>query len=269
MDYVEADDRLFSLLEKHGAALFETIKTTAFPHTYRAMFGFCARTNALKTSMFDMIDSDNPYAFNALFRCYCEHYLKFTYIFIRFLKERSDDVGNEYFSYCGATEAREYASAIVLMEGLIGHAVVADVGKMLATLYPAVAQLSAAEVEAASGKFRYRSILRFIARETPLLGKQQPALARIVPMYARLSSFVHGGPSSEAEMYSYSTGEPIEKCRQDVELVTLMTGSVLLFTALAVSREYPQFAGVAASISSTLKDASDTRDSSATADRAN
>jgi hypothetical protein len=72
------------------------------------MFGFCAKTTALKTAMFDMIDSNNPYAFKALFRCYCEHYLKFTYIFVRFASEKSDDVGREYFSYSGAIESRDY-----------------------------------------------------------------------------------------------------------------------------------------------------------------
>ncbi len=74
-------------------------KETAFPQTYRAMFGFFVKTSALKTAMFDVVDSGNPYAFKALFRCYCEHYLKFTYIFVRFLRENSDDVGREYFSY--------------------------------------------------------------------------------------------------------------------------------------------------------------------------
>jgi len=67
--------------------------------------------------MFDMVESGNPYAFKAL-RCYCEHYLKFTYIFVRFLKENSDDVGREYFSYCGAIESRDYLNAVVLAEGL-------------------------------------------------------------------------------------------------------------------------------------------------------
>lgn len=80
MDYRAADDVYFSLLQQQGTPMFETIRTTAFPQTYRAMFAFCARTNFLKTAMFDMIDSENPYAFNALYRCFCEHYLKFTHL---------------------------------------------------------------------------------------------------------------------------------------------------------------------------------------------
>lgn len=127
MDYVEADDLFFSVLEERGQEMFSKAGTTAFPKTYRAMFGFCAKTGGLKTAMFDMIESNNPYAFKALFRCFCEHYLKFTYVFVRFAKEKSDDVGREYFSFCGAIESSEYLKSIVMAEGLIGNKVVGDV----------------------------------------------------------------------------------------------------------------------------------------------
>src|SRR4051794_18721712 len=68
--------------------MFATVRSTKFPQTYRALFGFCVRTNALRTAMFDMSDSENPYAFNALFRCFCEHYLKFTYVLPPLTAER-------------------------------------------------------------------------------------------------------------------------------------------------------------------------------------
>jgi hypothetical protein len=75
------------------------------------MFAFCARTNFLMTAMFDMIDSDNPCAFNALLRCFCERYLKFTYAFARLLVEESDAVERECFAFCGGA-IRQYASAV-------------------------------------------------------------------------------------------------------------------------------------------------------------
>ena len=63
MHYREADDAYFEIVEEDGPTLFGSVKETAFPNTYRAMFGFCAKTNSLKTAMFDAIDSNNPYAF--------------------------------------------------------------------------------------------------------------------------------------------------------------------------------------------------------------
>jgi len=254
MDYIEADDEVFAILQDGGEALFATVKTTAYPETYRAMFGFCAKTNALKTAMFDMIESDNPYAFKALFRCYCEHYLKFTYLFVRFLREKSDAVGVEYFSYCGAIEARDYAAAIAMAEGLLGHSAHADAQAMIAVLYPKAAALSERELEAASGQFKYRSILRFLSRDVPqLLATDRPFLARIVPSYAELSSFVHGGPWTDTDMYGYSKPAALEECEKDGSLVFLMTASVLMFTAMAVSREFPPQGVFAGKVNAVLK----------------
>jgi hypothetical protein len=161
-------------------------------------------------------------------------------VFLRFGKEKSDDVGNEYFAYCGAAELHDYASALALSEAFLGQSMVADVRKVVADLYPQAANLSKGELEAKSAQFRYRSILRYVATETPLLRKEVPALARMVPMYARLSSFVHGGPSSHRDMYGHDSPERLQQCRDDAELVFIMTASVLQFTALVVSREFPE-----------------------------
>jgi hypothetical protein len=254
MDFTEADDEVFALFEEGGEALFATVKTTAYPETYRAMFGFCAKTNALKTAMFDVLESANPYAFKALLRCYCEHYLKFMYLWVRFLREKSDAVGVEYFSYCGAHEARDYAAALAMSEGLLGHSICSDVESMIDAVFPKAATLSPRELEAASGQFRYRSILRFLSRDVPqLLAADRPFLARIVPSYAELSSFVHGGPWTDTDMYGYSKPEALEKCEKDAGLVFMMTATVLMFTAMAVSREFPPQATFAGRINAVLK----------------
>lgn len=240
MDYREADDLVFSIIEEGGTPMFASLSSTAFPQTYRTMFGFCAKTNSLKTAMFDMVDSDNPYAFKALFRCYCDHYLKFMYVFVRFLKEKTDDVGREYFSYCGAIESRDYLSAVIVAEKLVGNAVAGDLRAAVDKVYPEAASLSHSELEAASAKFRYRSILRYLSSEVPqLLSEDTPALASIVPIYAEFSSFVHGGPWSDLDLYTYSKPEALDGCKERAELAFMMTASVFMFTALAVSREFP------------------------------
>jgi hypothetical protein len=245
VDYAEADELVFEVV-RDGTPMFATVSQTAFPQTYRAMFGFCAKTNALKTAMFDQVESNNPYAFKALFRCFSEHYLKFTYIFVRFLRERSDDVGREYYSYCGAIESRDYLNALVLAERLVGNDLVGDIRNALATVYPDVGTLSTADLEAASAKFRYRSILRFLSSgESPFLSKHAPFLAGIVPSYAELSSFVHGGPWSDLDMQSYSGPEALQKCQEHAKLAFLMTASVFMFTAMAVSREFPAHGALA------------------------
>lgn len=254
MHYRKADDAYFEIVEAHGSALFGSVKQTAFPNTYRAMFGFCAKTNSLKTAMFDSIESNNPYAFRILFRCFCEHYLKFMYIWARFLNEKSDAIGTEYFSFCGAVEAQDYVSAISMAEALLGNVVVADVQHVLSNLYPEAAKFSKRELEQKSNQFKYRAILRSLADESfGFVAKERPFLAQIVPAYALLSSFVHGGPYTDMEMAGYSEPKALVECESDVEVAFMMVASVFMLTAAAVSIEQPEFAPIGAKVSRVIK----------------
>jgi len=261
VNYLEADDKYFGIVEDQASGIFSTLGATIFPQSYRAMFMFCAKTNSLKTAMFDCIESNNPYSFKVLFRCFCDHYLKFMYVWTRFLSERSDQVGTEYYSYCGAAEAKDYLSAITMAEGLLGNKVVADVKLALAKLYPEAAELSLKELEHASSQFKYRSILRFLGSDKlQFVAQERPFLAQIVPAYALLSSFVHGGPYTDMEMFGYSEPRALEECEHEAEIVFLMTASVFMLTAAAVSREFSEAGQVAGMVKQVIDEFLSTAD---------
>jgi len=254
MHFLKADDEYFEIFSERGQDIFRTISKTDFPETYRAMFGFCAKTNSLKTAMFDCIESNNPYAFNALFRCFCEHYLKFMYIWARLCSEKNDQVGIEYFSFCGASEARDYVSALTMAEGLLGNTVIADIKEAISQLYPATIGMCPKQVEQASGQFKYRAILRFLAGDGfRFVERDRSFLAKIVPQYALLSSFVHGGPYADMEMVEYAEPQAIETCEHSAGIVFLMTATVFMLTCMVVAREHPEAAKTALKVHQVLK----------------
>lgn len=254
MHYRDADDQYFEMFTRYGPSLASTIGRTAFPKTYRAMFGFCAKTNSLKTAMYECIDTNNPYAFKVLFRCFCEHYLKFMYLWACFGTENSDRVGNDYFSFCGAVEAQDYASAIAMAEGLLGNELVINAKDLIAQHYPEAAKLSSHELERLSGQFKYRAILRSFANEKfAFVAKDRPFLAQIIPTYALLSSFVHGGPYTDLEMANFSQPSALAECESNVEIVTLLSATVFMLTAAAISREHPEFNEIAPRVNSIIK----------------
>jgi hypothetical protein len=261
MHYLEADDEYFRIIEDHSSHVFSKLGATSFPQSYRAMFMFCAKTNSLKTAMFDCIESNNPYSFKVLFRCFCDHYLKFMYVWTRFLSEQSDQVGTEYYSFCGATEAKDYVSAIAMAEGLLGNSVAADMKTALAEQYPEAAKLSAKELDQVSNQFKYRSILRFLGGEKfKFVGQERPFLAQIVPAYALLSSFVHGGPYTDMEMFDYSEPKALEDCEREAEIVFLMTTTVFMFTAMAVSKEFDDVGAIAGKVKQVINEFISTAD---------
>jgi hypothetical protein len=254
MHYKDADSEYFEIVAEEMRRLFTEPGTTDFPNTYKAFYGFCAKTNSLKTALFDMVDVNNPYAFNALLRCLCEHYLKFIYIWVRFCEEKTDEAGVEYFAFCGATEAREYASALQTAEKLVDNDVHADVDEAIASMYPTTAGMSQKEVETKSGQFKYRAILRFLKKAAPeMVSAQTPFLAAIIPNYATLSSFVHGGPYTDIDMLSYSGPEALQECEERAGLAFLMTASVFMMAAAAVAREHLQHQPVAPRVYDIIK----------------
>jgi hypothetical protein len=259
MSYTQADEEFFELSMKHMPFLIRTLGTTKFPSTYRAMLTFVVKTNSLKTAMFDMVESNNRYAFKLLFRCFCEHYLRFKYVFVRFVSEETDTVGDDYYSFCGAAEAIGYASAVKAAEALLGNALVGDVRKALVQLYPRTEQMSTRQIEFESGKFKYRAILRFLAEAAPkIISMETPFLSQIVPAYALLSSFVHGGPYADMEMFDFDKPEALESFVEDAGLVFMMAASVVSFTALAMSREFGDCSPIASELLAYIKRFSDT-----------
>lgn len=254
MDYQAADDEYFELVEQHGDEFFAVIRRTAFPKTYGALLGLVVKTNSLKTAMFDMVDSNNPYAFKALFRCFCDHYIKFIYLFIRFLNEKTDDVGDEYFNLCGASEMLEYLESIRMSQALIGNEITLKAEKAIHELYPRAAGMSRRQLSEASAKFKYRAILRFLNEAAPgIISQERPFLATIVPSYALLSSFVHGGPWSDRDMRSYAGEEALADCERQAGFVFAMTASVLMFSAMVVSREHKEFLPLASKVNAIMR----------------
>jgi hypothetical protein len=120
MHYREVDDAFFEVFRETSSIVFERIASTAYPATYRCLFTFCAKAGSLKTGMFECVDSNNPYAFKILFRCFCEHYLRFMYVWSRFTQEKSDQAGQDFYGFCGAAEAVDYANSLTATERLLG-----------------------------------------------------------------------------------------------------------------------------------------------------
>lgn len=236
MDYKELDDKVFAVVEEHGTEVFTSGLKSEYSYTLRAMAMFCGKANSLKTGMFDAIENNNPYAFRVLYRVFAEHYLKFIYLWVRMSLEKTDAVGKEYYSYCGAVEALDYMSALKMAESLLGNEVTANFMEAIGEMYPDAAKLSRKELEEQSGKFKYRTILRFLAGEkVGFVSRKQPFLSAIVPAYALYSSFVHGGPYTDLEMFEYENPKTLESCESDMEVVVMMNSTMFMLTSMAVT----------------------------------
>jgi len=246
MDYREADKLLFSVIEECGESLSKTLHETQFPRTYSALLLLMTKAATLKVAMYDLLDALNIYPFKVVFRSYCEHYLKFLYIWYRFLDEKSDDAGRDYYAYCGGRERIDFAKAFKAAHGILGQEVVVKYAEFAHEIVPGLDNISRKELEEKSDHFRYRNIIRYIADKAPqLVNEQCQFLVTIIPKYAYLSAYVHGGPTSNRIIDELSSDAGLESAREEASVVFMMNASILMFIAMAMSREFPSLSEIA------------------------
>ncbi len=253
MDYRSADEAVFSVVQNSLEAMTASVKSTKYPKTYSAMLSMIVRIASLKLSLFDLAEAGNPYAFQVVYRSFCEHYLRFMYIWFRFCQEKTDAVGEDFYDYCGAAEVANLTRSLKAAESIVGAEVTSKYEEVVGILFPKAKGMSRKEIPAKSDQFHYRTIVRYIAGKAPaIVSVESRFLVDVIRKYAELCVFVHGGPSTDQWAMTVVDGEAFEDCKKAADVVCMMSASVYMFTAAAMSREFPKLSQVAGLVNSIL-----------------
>ncbi len=100
---------------------------------------------------------------------------------------------------------------------------------MLFETKPDIAGKSINEIKIIANQFKYRSIIKYINDKVPNYSKtaEESFLLKIIPNYAELSGYVHGGPSADREMLTFTNEKKrAEKLVEIADLSVHMVGSV-------------------------------------------
>jgi hypothetical protein len=234
LDEIRERDRQLSQEAPAGDALAMVLKGSPLEKTGEVMSSLLANLESLKSGMLDVAESGNAYAMNALFRAFLEHMLKLLGVFLKSINDRSDDFA-KLFQRLLVVEAGQYVKAIEaakLDAGAAKHSA-------LAPWFKEAAAMSNKEREAAESPFKYKRLIETI-HDLAALGVGPQFLRKIVPNYAELSGFVHGGPSTTLILKAIPPDQMRAKLVHDAGLVVHMTGSAkrwLLMIAAAVRPE--------------------------------
>lgn len=215
-----SDEILESIKDSYPDGIKCLLNSSA-PHTGRALVSLVSKTGFLSNAIFDIAETDNPYCVKILFRSLVEHYLKSQYLWTRHIADKTDEVGSEYFEFCDLMEIKEMISAQNKVARII-HPNVQEIRPFdwIREQDPNLAKFSNEDIRQKAAQFKYGKIIEF------LLGKiyrnatlaENNFLLGIIPSYSELSTFVHGGPSSDK--YILSTQESVRK-RESYEMTEL------------------------------------------------
>lgn len=198
-DVREKNDEYFDVVREIMPMFFEFSKSCQHKKTFLALLSFQTHLSTLKNALIDLSEENNIYSMKALYRIFLEHWLKGTYIWVRYTKEKADDVGIEYNSLGRIGEELKYGNSIKQVSAILdAETKNLDVWDTLCKYDPNLKKLNKRDITDNIKKFEYKSIAKY------LVDNEAPGadwIGIIIPEYSELSSFVHGGPGA-SDQYS-------------------------------------------------------------------
>lgn len=200
----------------------------------------------LKDGILALAEAGNLYAVNALFRVFLEHTLKVLEIFQRATEEKTDDFANAYLKTI-LKEAADYKKALTAAgltldktEQYILHPWFEEAGK-----------LKPGELDELARPFQYKKLIETINAS---YGFTKPnVLSKIVPNFAELSGFVHGGPSMQLIMNAHAhPGAKAARLEQVAGLVVAMFCSAKRWLLMLAGTFRPEFAAAEDELSAAM-----------------
>ncbi|MFA5871424.1 MAG: hypothetical protein WC858_01765 [Parcubacteria group bacterium] len=190
----EKNDDYFETIKKIMPIFSKFIKNCPHKKTVLTLLAFHTHLSILKNAIIDLSETNNIYSVKALYRIFLEHWLKGTYIWARYMKEKSDDVGLEYNSLGRVGEELKYGNSIKQVSAILdAETKNLDVWDTLCEYDPKLRKLNKKEIVDNTKKFEYKSIAKYIV-DNKAPGAEW--ISMIIPEYSELSSFIHGGPGA-------------------------------------------------------------------------
>jgi hypothetical protein len=157
------------------------------------------------------------YAIQANMRLIYEHFMVGHYIWTKIRLDENDDCGQHYDAYYRMSELLKQENYDLQVEGyekdIKGHANPHNLMKRLERAAVPITPKDISEVHTIAAQFDIRRIIDFLLNKVPeddRFASAHRLLPQFVREYNRLSSFVHNGPSAQAQAFE-GIAKPVNK----------------------------------------------------------
>jgi hypothetical protein len=159
------------------------------------------------------------YAIQAIMRLIYEHFMVGHYIWTKTRLDENDDCGQQYDAYYRASELLKQENYDLQVEGyekgLKGHATPENLMKRMEGASVPITPKDINEVHILAAQFDIRRIIDYLLNKVPAddrFGSVHRMLPQFVREYNRLSTFVHNGPSAQAQAFQ-GIDRPVNKAQ--------------------------------------------------------
>jgi hypothetical protein len=243
----DIDEQIFDTIEGPLAELSSTFSQTQYQKTLSTFILFVAKVDFIKNAIFDICSNEDIYSAKILYRALIEHMLKFQYLFLRFVQEKSDRPVEEYELFSDLSEDVGYAKAWLSVSKIRNDADPAeDMWEELKKIKQELASYSKKEIEEKVSQFRYKNVIAYI--NNVLLSDDRSGelpILKLILEYSELSSFVHAGPFANRFVLKHADET---KRKQELlhvcEMAFLIATSVKEFTFLVAASSDSKYSKV-------------------------
>lgn len=191
------DELVLDILDQTILDMGLHIRKSQIPKTLESLYWLMIHANFLKNGVFNCVIDDDPYSGSVLYRSMIEHFLRHTYLFLRFIEEKNDKPGTEFSDladikeYFGFYRADKIEGKIFRDEDMIK-----DVNDFVRSHFPSYNNFSNKALNILLDQFSIKKIVAFIWARMGKHFDEPGIIGRLLTDYAILSSHVHGGPHS-------------------------------------------------------------------------
>lgn len=229
------DDELFEIFEQSNFLIIPFLKNSKIPKTTELFIMFMTGSNFIKNSIFDCIENDDVYSSKVLFRSLIEHFLRFKYIWVNYLMEKSDTKSEYYYTILEISEHLSLSKSIKAVNKINGidEQTIEEMWTELCKKFPKLKTYDKKEIEEFTRNFSIKNIIGFLTETVSKSDPKEFLLSKMIIEYSELSSFVHGGIFAYKSCFQYSNETERQNEQERIAGLTFqLCGTIKYFSYL-------------------------------------
>lgn len=231
----DLDDELFEIFQQSNGLIVPLLKNSEISKTTELLLMFMTGSNFIKNSIFDCIENDDVYSSKILFRSLIEHFLRFKFISINYLTEKSDLKSEYYYTILEISEYLSLSKSIKAVNKINGidEQTITEMWAELCEKFPKLKTYDKKEIEEFTRNFSIKNIVGFLTETVSKSDPKEFLLSKMIIEYSELSSFVHGGIFAYKSCFQYSNEIERQKEQERIAGLTYqLCGTIKYFSYL-------------------------------------
>ena len=253
----DIDDEVFETFKEITPYIPYLLKESPIPRTAEFCLMYIGSSNFIKNSIFDCSETEDLYGVKILFRCLIEHYLRFQFIFTKYMISKSDEESKKYFETLELSEHLDYLKALKKVSNIQSNITnsIIDVWENLRKEFPKFAKYSTKELEVSSQEFSIKNVVTFIENQIRQTENKNGFYLKIIPEYSELSSYVHGGIFAYKSQFELQDSE--KRIKEFIRICSLslqLASSIKMFSYLIFFQYKKEFGKLYNKVDQLLKE---------------